>query len=98
MHARAYASHSYWTEFLVHVPLAWWCFFAYVHDKPYRRSLEACLCGIQFMGTIAYYLPGFLGGCKHYPGDGCGSLEPNLGLWFGVYYGVLWLIVPFAVW
>ena len=80
----------YLTELCLHVPLCACCFVAFVLRWPRKELLEMFVCGIQVVGTIAYYLPEFLDGCANYPDGG-------IGLWLGVGLGVVWIIVPFAL-
>ena len=80
----------YLCELFVHVPTAWIVFYGYGTRAPWTRTLESFLCGVQIIGTVAYYLPEFLDGSENYPKGG-------IALWFGVYFGLLWIVLPFAI-
>lgn len=80
----------YLCELCIHVPLAWTVFWAYHHDAPWKRTLESVLCAVQITGTVCYYLPEILDGSHYYP-------EGGIALWFGVYFGLLWIALPVLI-
>ena len=53
-------------ELFCHVPMSWVCFYLYVKQKRSRRVVEAFVGGLQFAGTICYYLPEALRGMEHW--------------------------------
>lgn len=81
----------YLCELCIHVPLSWIVFWAYHRrDVQWRGTLESVLCAVQVIGTICYYLPEILDGSHYYPDGG-------IALWFGVYFGLLWIFLPIAI-
>ena len=77
----------YWTEATIHVPLSLLCFVLYVRRSEKRHLLEMFVLGVQLEGCVMYYLPEWLDGGSNWP-------EGGIGLWWGVGFGIVWVIVP----
>ena len=80
----------YLAELLIHVPTSIAVFHALVTRAPYARTLEAFLCGCQVVGTFAYYLPEVFVPTASWPDGG-------LALYGGIYFGLLWVVLPLAI-